>query len=247
VTDDTGRNAAEPALASPAAPTAGRRRVERSASLTLTAPPDEVEKVADKVIDVVNRYHGFVVSSNVSSGDSDQARATFDLRIPSPHLADAIRDLSDLAHLRARNQAGQDITAEFSSAEDRLKDSRAERRALLKRLAKAANPTEAAAIRQQLRVVRSQIAAAKGELRSLRGRANYSSVGLEIDADKSASTGGAWTPGDAIHDGLRILETAAAVLLVCLAVALPIGLLAGVGAASGRRLRNRRRENALET
>jgi hypothetical protein len=221
------------------------RRVERSASLTLAASPDRIEEVADGVVRTTDRHHGFVLSSEVSSGADQAARASFELSIPSARLAQALGDLSRLAHVKSRNESGQDITAPFVSAQDRLSDLHRERRALLRRLAKAGNPTEVAAIRQQLRMVRSQIAVARGELRSLRHRTNYSNVSVSVESDESAGTGGGFTPGDALDDAGRILATSAAVALVSLAVVLPFSALALSGWMAAHRLARRRREQTL--
>lgn len=234
------------APAAPAETSAAKRRVERSASLTLGAPADEVETVADDVVRITDRYRGFVLSSNVSSGEA-RAQATFDLRIPTTRLRDALRDLSALADLKARSQSGQDITPQFVSAQDRLSDGRAQRRALLRRLEKAGSAAEAAAIRQQLRLVRSEIAAARGELRSLRERTNYTRVSVAVEGDETGSGGGHWTPGDALDDAIRILAAALSITLVALAILLPFAVIGLAGMLAGRKLTHRRREQALET
>ena len=57
---------------------------------------------------------------------------------------------------------------------------------------------------------------------------------------------GAWTPGDAWHDALRVLEVIAGIALIVLAVALPLALVAALAAIALRILRRRRREHALD-
>ena len=42
------------------------RRIERSASLTLAAPGDRLDRVADGIVTVTERYRGFVLSSSLS-------------------------------------------------------------------------------------------------------------------------------------------------------------------------------------
>ena len=109
-----------PALSTPTAPVAPTdiaprapvRKVERAASLTLAPPNDEVEKVADEVIRVTDRYQGFVLRSTVSGGESGTAGGSLDLRIPADRLQPAIRDLSALAHVRERTQNAEDVTGD---------------------------------------------------------------------------------------------------------------------------------------
>jgi hypothetical protein len=58
--------------------------------------------------------------------------------------------------------------------------------------------------------------------------------------------GGAWTPRDALHDALRVLEVAAGVLVVSAAALAPIALVAALAGLAARSLRRRRREQALD-
>ena len=64
--------------------------------MTLSTGPDEVDDVADEVVEVTERYDGIVASSSVRTGE-ERGRASFDLRIPSANLQAALADLSDLA------------------------------------------------------------------------------------------------------------------------------------------------------
>jgi hypothetical protein len=69
------------------------------------------------------------------------------------------------------------------------------------------------------------------------------------DRDGSAGPsddGGRWTPGDALADSLRVLEVAAGIAVIVLAIALPLALLAAIAAGGARLARGRRRERALD-
>jgi uncharacterized protein DUF4349 len=228
-------------------PQVRNRLQDRDAAIVLAAPRADIEDTADGVIQVTGRYEGFVLRSNVSGGDEGRAGATLELRIPSDKLQPALRDLSELAHVRSRTQTTQDITARFVSARSRLNEAVAERRALLRQLARAATPNEAGSIRVRLRLANRRIAAARSNLRSLRNRVDFSSVSVAIEADESAkATDSGWSPGDALHDALGILETTVGILLVSLAVLVPLsalGLLVWLATSSVRR---GRRERALD-
>ena len=73
---------------------------------------------------------------------------------------------------------------------------------------------------------------------------------VTLVADASAApppaTDDSWTPGDAADDALRVLEVAAGVALIALAVALPLALLGAPAAVAARWSRRRRREHALD-
>jgi hypothetical protein len=228
-------------------PRVTKREVDRDAALVLAAPRADIEDTADGVIQVTDRHQGFVLRSNVSSGDEGRAGATLELRIPSDRLQPALRDLSELAHVRSRTQTTQDITARFVSARSRLNDARAERRALLRQLARATTPNETASIRARLRLANRQIAAARSDLRGLRDRVDFSTVSVAIEADESVKEpDGGWSPGDALRDALGILETTVGIVLVSLAVLVPLAALGLLAWLASSRLRSTRRERALD-
>jgi len=221
------------------------RDVERSASLTLAAPTDEVPEVADRVIEVTDRHRGIVLSSDVSSDARGDARANFDLRIPVSRLRDALRDLSKLASVRARTDAGRDVTGSVVSAEDRLSDLREERRALLRRLASADAPGMRAALRERLRQTRSMIAQVRGELSAIRERTAFATVSVTVEGDPDGAGSSDGGLGGALEDAVDVLESIAGGLLIGLAIASPLILL-GLGSIVASRIRRRRRDRALE-
>jgi hypothetical protein len=223
------------------------RRVERAARLELTAEPTEVQEVADGVVRETQAIGGYVQRSQVATRE-DGGGATFVLRVPSARLDDALARLSKLAHVRALTQDATDITASFVSAEERLSDARAERRALLRALAGATTDGQIASLRARIGANRSEIARDKGALDALRRRADLATVEVAVEgtATPRADGAGTWTPRDALHDAGRVLEVVAGVLLVGLAVLVPLAVLAGAGALAARLLRRRRRETALD-
>ena len=226
------------------APAPGRK-VERNTQLALSTARDKVQGVADDVVATTQRFGGIVDSSQVSSSDTG-ASAYFALRIPTARLDEAVAALSRLAHVSSLQQGSTDITGAFVSVEARLRDARAERTALLKALAHATTTQEIDAIKLRLRDNRSQIALLKGDLNALRRRANLARVDVTVAGNGGTSSGGGgWTPRDAAHDAVRVLEVAAGVLLVGLAAGVPLALVLAAAALAARGARRRRREGAL--
>jgi hypothetical protein len=227
--------------------TGGPRQVERSAELTLTAPADEVQQTADGVVRATQAVGGYVQTSQVSVRDGGGG-ATFTLRIPSARLDDALARLSKLAHVGALTQNGEDITATTASAAQRLADARAERAALLRALGRATTDRQVVALRARLSDNRAVIARRTGELAAVRRRADLATVAVTVEGTRAAHRrgGGAWTPGDALHDAARVLEVAGGVALVGLAVLAPLAVLAALALGAARLARRRRREAALD-
>ena len=252
-TADPARSAAPPPRTSapPVTKSGQPRRVQRNADLVLRVPTAKLESTADGVNRTVDRFGGIVAASTVNVDDSTGGEASFDLRIPTERLDDALAALSKLGHVAERRQGLVDITGSFESAQDRLSDARAERRGLLRALGRASTKAQIDSLRARLRTVRSQIARLNGDLEALRRRADLSSVSVVVRGggtsdDGDSGSGGDWTPGDAARDALRVLEVIAGVALVALAVMAPLALLAAVVALAVRAQRRRRREGALD-
>jgi hypothetical protein len=224
------------------------RRIERSASMTLAAPGGELDRVADRIALVTDRHGGFVLSSQVTSGDEGANGGSFDLRIPVGNLQPALRDLAALGDVRNRSMAGRDVTRDVVSAADRLQGARAERRSLLTRLENATTDTEAEALRRRLDLNAAEIRGLRSQLRDLRLRTGYATVGLSLVAegeDDDGSGGGSGSIDDAVDDALGSLVASLGIALRVLGVALPLGLLALAAWLGGRALRRRRREAVL--
>ncbi len=137
------------------------------------------------------------------------------------------------------------------SASARLKDARDERQALLKALGRAKTDRQVSSLRARIADSRRRIAVIEAEVRGLRARTDRATIGLVVQGDgtKTGSgqgDGGAWTPGDAARDALRILEVIAGVLVLAAAVMVPAGLLALLAFGAVRATRRRSRLRALD-
>jgi hypothetical protein len=240
-----------PTLAAPApgpAAPAQQRRVERSTRLELTTT--DVQAASDGVVRATQATGGFVQSSQVATGDG-RSTASFVLRVPTSRLDDALRRLSSLGHVRSLQQSADDITNVYTSASTRLVEARAERRGLLRALSKATTAAEISSLRARIADNRGTLQRYQREFDAVRNRANYATIGLELTgvARKHAAvpSGGSWTPGDAAHDAVRVLEVSAGVALIALAVLVPLTLVGAAGGFAAGAVRRRRREAALSS
>ena len=240
--------------AAPAAPAVGpngstparQRRVERSTRLELTTT--DVQTAGDGVVRATQAAGGFVQSSQIATGDG-HSTASFVLRVPTSRLDDALARLSRLGHVKSLQQSADDITNAYNGASARLAEARAERSGLLRALSKATTAQEISSLRARIADNRRALQRYERQLAAVRNRADYATVGVEVTgvARKHAAApgGGSWTPGDAAHDAVRVLEVSAGVALIALAVLVPLGLVGAAGGFAAAALRRRRREAAL--
>jgi Domain of unknown function (DUF4349) len=228
-----------------APPTSGGRHVERSTTLALTTT--DVQRTADGIVRATQAAGGYVQLSQVRTGESNGG-ATFVLRVPTAKLDDALASLSKLGHVRAMEQSADDITGAYDSAQSRLADGRAERRGLLRALGKATTAQEIASLKARIADNRRELNRLQSEFNAVRRRASYATIQVEVTGHtrkQPVAPGGSWSPGDAAHDALRVLEVAAGVALIGLAVLVPLAVLGTAGGLVAGALRRRRREAAL--
>lgn len=229
------------------APGQSERRIERSASLTLAAPVDRLDRVADRIDAVTQSHRGFVLESSLATGRGGATTGGhFELRIPAARLRPALGDLAKLGQVRARTQAGEDVTATFVTVGDRLEAARAERRGLLTRLEAASTDNEATSLRLQLDANAREVNRHQARLRSMRVRTNYANVSVTLEPRDGE---GAAAPGDglggALDDALATLGDSLELAIRALGVAIPLALLALAAALAARAFQRRRREAAL--
>jgi Domain of unknown function (DUF4349) len=241
----------------------GPRKVAQTAELVLSTEPQNVRTVADQVVGVVDRYNGFVVRSNVTSGRapaptpvpengradrSQQGSGTFELRIPAQHLQAALADMSKLAHVTSRTEGVKDITKRFDEAKAHVHDLNVVRANLLTQLGNAVTIAEQDSIKARIKVVENRLAAARDHYGHVKDRIHMVPVSVEIrgQAGVDSGGGGAWSIGDAFHDAGRVLTVMAGILLISAAVLVPIGLIVGIAWLTARAVIRKRREDALE-
>ena len=220
------------------------RRVERAAQLTLAAPADRLDSVADQVVDVTDRHRGVVLDSSLSTGSDPSRGGSFSLRVPTSELSQTLRDLSRLGQVRSRSESGHDVTRSYVTLQDQLTTARIERRGLLRRLGHATSTGEADRLRSRIDSLAREIQALRRNLGQLQSRTDYTRISVTLVEQRRASgaVGGA---GDALRGSLRALVGTLAVILRVLAVALPFALLGALAWAATLAVRRRRREAVL--
>lgn len=239
---------------------AAHRKVAQNVDLVLATEPQKVRDVADGVLAVVDKYNGYVVSSNVTSGRApapiplergDTGRrvegiGTFRLRIPANNLKKAVGEMSGLAHVASRSDGTVDVTNRFNAAQTRVQDLEAQRQRLLRQLADAFTTEEQDSLNARLKIVENELADARDHLGHIRTRIRLVPVTVEIRGQQGVESGGAWSIGDAFHDAGRVLTVIAGILLISAAVLAPLGLIGAVAWFTARAVIRRRREDALE-
>jgi hypothetical protein len=223
------------------------RIIDATAQVQLGAEADEVQDVANDVVEVTDRYHGVVLRSEVSS-DEAGASASFELEIPYKNLDAALSDLSGLADVISRTEDGEDITARAVRARKDLARTLDQLHNARIALIRADTREERLVLKARIDSLEATADAYETEFNQVRRQGRFATVSVEVTSSGAASSGddGNWGLGDALDDAGDVLETIGGIALVSLAILLPLSLVAALVAFTVSRARRRSRENALD-
>ena len=226
-------------------------RCSSSASITLSATPDEVEGVADRAIRIVDALGGYVETSEVSSQRRQRERHADAARSRRRTSTRAWRRSPSSRTSRSRSQQAQDVTDQ----RERARGARCATPAPTARACASAwprpRPTRSARGCAPCSTARRRRVTPRASATSteLGAEVSYATVDLSIEGDRSS--GAAADPATAGPRATRSATPAACsrsiagVLADRARRAAPDRVLIVLAALAGRLIRQRRRERAL--
>jgi len=205
----------------------------------------DVEAAARKLRAETEAAGGYVEHGTLS-GDSDDRRATYDVRVPKSELASIRRTIADLGHVESENEKADDVTEQHADTDARLRNAQTHEKRLLEVMAnRAGTVSELVETEKELARVREEVEKLDAEKRTLDAKIAMASVHVSITRDAPSVFE---TPGKSIAHafvaglhGARALFVGAAVVLAASAPTLvPILVLALACLWLVRRIRLRR-------
>jgi hypothetical protein len=219
-------------------------QVIQTASLSITVGRGEFEDAVAQARTIATGLGGFVTSSSASQGDGSRlVRGAIVLRVPSEAYGRAMSALTELGRVEGRQEAGEDVTAQFVDLRARVRHLEAVETQLLRFLDRTKTVGEALAVQQRLNDVQLQLEEARGRLRYLSDQTAFATITLDV-AERGVPVGppgdGGFGLGDAWGSAVNGLEAIAAGLFVALVTAGPVLVLLGAAFAGVRFLWRRR-------
>ena len=214
-------------------------RVIQTASLTLSVPRNDFEKVVDRARLLATSSGGFVVESSASqSGDERRlVRGTLVLRIPERSYSRVMEQLSGLGRVEGREEAGQDVSQEFVDLEARERHLEAVEGQLLNLLDQTNTVAEALTVQSQLNQVQLDLEQARGRLQYLEDQVAFATISLDVrerQVAAAADDGGPWSIVDAWGTAAHGFVTVGGWILVAAATIAPVVILLFLGFLGGR-------------
>jgi hypothetical protein len=225
---------------------AENRLEDKSARLSLGAEEGEVQEVANGVVEVTDRYDGFVLNSQVTS-DQAGARANFELEIPAEKLDPALADFSELGDVISRTEAAEDITARYVRASRQLADVEDQIAKLRIERIEADTFEQRRIIQARINALEASARALEAEVNGVERKARFASVAVDVTSNGPPVDDGGWDLGDAVDDAGDVLTTLAGIALIALAILVPLAVVGVLTWLAIGSIRRRRRERALDS
>jgi len=219
---------------------ASERMVIYNADMSIAV--ENPETTLEDVIRMAESAGGFVVSSSLSRSQTSAGtlpRAYLTVRVPAGQLdsiMDAIKDLTPdrTEDVIYENVSGQDVTAEFTDLEARLRNLEAAEAALVELMEEAQDPEDVLNIFDELTYYRGEIEVVKGRMKYLSESVALSSITVEIVAKESIQpiTIVGWEPKGTVKRAVEALVSAGQWLadaaiwfgIFCLPFLIPLGV-----------------------
>jgi len=171
------------------------------------------------VTQMAQEMGGFVVSSNLyqSAFGINQVianQATITIRVPAERLEEAMNQIKEAAtEVRTESISGEDVTAQYTDMESRLRNLQAEEEQLREIMASATRAEDVLMIFNQLSSVRGEIEMVQGQMRYYEEASRLAALTVELipDVANQPIEIAGWHPSavarDAIEDLVRALQS----------------------------------------
>ncbi len=164
--------------------TSSDRIVLRNASRTLVV--NDPAKTAEDIGTITVGVGGFVVNSYIyettyAELDHPVNQGNITVRIPAEKLDAVLKQIETLAvEVRSRNISGQDVTAEYTDLQSRLRNLQAAEAQLREILASATKTEDVLSVFNQLTQIRSEIEVLQGQIRYYDESAQFAAISVEL-------------------------------------------------------------------
>lgn len=221
-------------------------RVIQTATLRLSVPSGRFDESVVEARSIAASVGGFVVSSTASLGSEKRlVMGSLVVRVPEHGYAQAMRELSRLGRVEARDERGQDVSQEFVDLEARSRHLEAVERQILELLDRTDSVAAALAVQSKLNEVQLELEQVRGRLRFLRDQVAFATISLELRERTAVPVktddGGAWGIVDAWRTAAHGFVTVVGWLFVAAATAAPLLLLVALALLGARFAARRRR------
>ncbi len=213
-------------------------RVVKHATLDVRVGPKHLGDQFAKAQTLAGFLGGYVEQSDLGRG-----LASITMRVPVTRFDEAVARLGDLGQVTDRSERGDDVSAQFSDLEARIRNLSAQEGVLQDLMRQARSIPDTITVQQQLSQVRGEIEQVTGQRNLLDNQSSLATVSATLHArgviaprsqEQRGALGGAW------HDAVAASVAIVGGTIVVLGALIPLGLLAALVAGGWLIVRRRR-------
>lgn len=155
-------------------------RIIKEGTISVEVGEGAFDRAFIAVITAARTYDGDVVGSSTKTAENGDTFGSVTVRVPVANFEDLVVGVGDIGTVRNRDVASQDVSAEFTDLESRLRHLQAQERFYLGLFDKADSVQDAISVQQQLDGIQSQIERVQGRLNFLDDRTSFSTLTVEL-------------------------------------------------------------------
>jgi F0F1-type ATP synthase assembly protein I len=179
---------------------------------------------------MVDESNGYVVSSQLSSGDDGGGKyGTFTIKVPAESLTSFTDKISQIGEVKSLNKNGEDVTEQWVDLSARLQNMKIEEKHYQDMYDKAKNVDEMLKVRNELGRVRGDIEALQGKLNYLKTNTSMATIVLSLSQKGHATPKSFWdfkgTAGDALTVLKYLIKLVIALAIYGVIVFIPFGMI----------------------
>lgn len=193
--------------------TSAERLVIQNANISVVV--DQPDVTMQTITDMAERFGGFVVDSylyqRTLSNGLQAPSGSITIRVPAERLQEALELIeADANTVLTKNLSGQDVTAQYTDLQSRLRNLQ-DAEVLLRQIMEDATDTEDVLVAfNELNYITEQIEVIKGQIKYYEESAALSAISVELTASQAVQpiTIGGWEPVGVAKDAIQALVSA---------------------------------------
>ncbi len=156
-----------------------KRRIVRTGEMELHV--EDFSQVPSTVSELVNKYTGYIASSNVTGSTGSTRHGTWTLRVPSERFEEFLDELEHSGELQSRHTNSREVTTEYYDVASRIRNQQSEEERLLKHLeGSTGRLDDILTVEREITRVRGQLELLQGRMRMLEDVTSLSTVTLTV-------------------------------------------------------------------
>lgn len=201
------------------------RKIIQTASLSIEV--EDFQLSSDSVIDIVERYNGFISDSHSYVTGTGRKEGRIAIRVPTDKFLAVIAEIEHVGTVKSKSTSGEDVTEDYIDFTARLNNSERQERRLLEILDMANNTKEVLEVEREIWRVRSEIERLTGRIKYLENRVELATVSVSLNEPEPITH--SWGIRDALRAAFGGFVSVTRGLIILVGYALPILILVGLG------------------